>query len=99
MRNGLSIAWREFRDADILQIRFRITLNLNVIPFYPNKLINMSNDDAKQKITPKIIPKSAKTSKDKSEKRILTDTHESIEQKETLSEYICSTKLPQNEDL
>ena len=85
--------------ADILQIKFRVTLKLNATSFYPNKFVNVSKNDANQKITLQITLKSTTTSKDKTEKTILADEYKSIEQKETSREHIHNTKLLRNENL
>ena len=60
--------------ANILQIRFGLNLNLNTTPFYFKTLLNVSKDDAKQKIS----PKQATARKDKIEEKILQDMHKSI---------------------
>ena len=38
---------------DVLEIRSRISLNLNATLFCPKKLLNVSKDNAKKKISPK----------------------------------------------
>ena len=57
--------------ADIMQIRFRINLNLNTTPFYLKLMLNLSKVDTMQKI----LPKHEITSKEKIKEERFQNIH------------------------